>query len=60
MRYLLIIAGMLVLLLGIGQACKGDGNARPSGETLMLPAQSFLAVGLAVVDIVEQIKRSQK
>lgn len=56
MRYLLIVAGFLGVVLGVWAIGAGNPVARPSGEFFIQAGAIFLAVGLATVDIVEAIK----
>ena len=60
MRYLLIVVGLLGVLLGFLAIASGPANARPSGELFVQVGAVFLAVGLATVDIVEEIKAKRQ
>lgn len=60
MRYLLVIAGLCVLLFGIWAKMMGNPNARPSGEYFIQLGAIILAIGFAAIDIVEAINAKRQ
>ena len=60
MRYLLIVVGLLGVLLGFWVIASGPANASPPGSLFVEVGAVFLAVGLATVDIVEEIRAKRQ